>query len=322
MPEAAPETLAPPADDLDQRVETLLQQMEEATRRATEVATDPATDAGAGAPDDEDLSSRVDQLLAEAARGDDQEAQPESIGTLDDELAQLAADLVEGDIRAETPPPPATGVVAAAPGAPTSPSVVDPALDPSIGDPPMVRRSPPPEAAPAVPAGPPLWKRALAALVTGASLAAALLRRYGPVVLGWMEPVAYRIAAVVSAPLRDRPALIRDAVGWVAMMTAFYASIVFVYFLFIYEPEAPAAHSAPVNLTDPAHPDEPPSASHASPKKEHAPADAAGDGGGHGDASAKKPETPRKSALKRPEKKKPAAKKDAGHAPAAKPGGH
>lgn len=317
MPEVLPDTPAPPVaggasqdatqealaatDELDRRVETLLQQMEEAARRATGLAAE------AGAPGEPvaDLTSRVDQLLAAAAHAPPPEELP-SIGTLDDELAAIASGL-EGEVCSEPAPPPAP-VGAPEPDAPAALAAPDPALDPSIADPPMVKRCAEP-APPTPSAGPPWWKPALEAACRALRAGAGIIRRYAPMALARIEPVAFRAAAAVSAPLRNRPALIRDAVGWVAMLTAFYASVVFVYFLFIHEPEKPAAHSAPVGLNDPAHPP----AAAAPPHKE-----AKKSGADHGAGSTKP--AARKSALKRPEKKSPAPKQDS--APAPKPGGH
>lgn len=354
MPEAAPETLATPeapakpelaaappaggspesriAEDLDQRVETLLRQMETAAKRAAGIAVeieaaeaDPA--AFTPAPLEAELASQVDQLLAEAS--DSAPAEPESIGSLDEELAKLASDLMEGDFASDTPVPSAPSEFRSSPPAAAA------RPDPTIGDPPPIRHAAPaPRVAPApapepgsppVPKGPPLWRRVISSVGRGVAWVAGAVRRHTPTLLAILEPIAFRLASLISAPLRNRPALVRDAVGWIAIGTAFWASCLFIYFLFMYQPDAPKPTSTAVGLVTPSEEaaEQQPAASHevgakhGSAAPAHEPeAKAAPTSGGHGSAAkqseakasgghdggkAEKAE-PKKSPLKRPDK--------------------
>jgi len=169
---------------------------------------------------------------------------------------------------------------------------------------------------------------------------AGAVRRHTPTLLAILEPIAFRLASLVSAPLRNRPALVRDAVGWVAIGTAFWASCLFVYFLFMYQPDAPKPTSTAVGLVTPAEEgaEHEPASSHESGAKHEAAAPAheskpeaapvsgghesspkehdAKPSGGHEGGKAEKAE-PKKSPLKRPDKnplgtvKKPEKKEEA-----------
>lgn len=343
-PEAGPAPESQVAEDLDQRVESLLQQMEDAAKRAAGLAAESeAADAARGplgpAPAEAELASQVDQLLAEASGA--APAEPESIGSLDEELAKLASDLMEGDFASDTPVPSAPSEFRSSAPVPARP-------DPTIGDPPPIRHAAPaarvapaPEPAPPpVPKGPPLWRRVLSAAGRGVVMIADAIRRHTPTLLALLEPIAFRLASLISAPLRNRPALVRDAVGWIAIGTAFWASCLFVYFLFMYEPDAPKPTSTAVGLVTPSEEgaEHEPAASHdagakhepAAPahesKPEAAPASGghesgakkseAKESGGHEGGTAEKAE-PRKSPLKRPDKnplgtvKKPEKKEEA-----------
>ncbi len=338
---AAPESQA--AEDLDQRVESLLQQMEDAAKRAAGLAAESeAADAPgpvAPAPAEAELASQVDQLLAEASGA--ASAEPESIGSLDEELAKLASDLMEGDFASDTPVPSAPSEFRS-----SAPAAARP--DPTIGDPPPIRHAAPaarvapaPEPAPPpVPKGPSLWRRIFSAIGRAVVWTAGAVRRHTPTLLAILEPIAFRLASLVSAPLRNRPALVRDAVGWVAIGTAFWASCLFVYFLFMYQPDAPKPTSTAVGLVTPAEEgaEHEPASSHESGAKHEAAAPAheskpeaapvsgghesspkehdAKPSGGHEGGTAEKAE-PKKSPLKRPDKnplgtvKKPEKKEEA-----------
>lgn len=330
MPEVTQETQV--TEDLDQRVESLLKQMEDAAKRAAAIATeteaDEAAAAGPATPVESDLASQVDQLLAEAASGSAPAEAPQSIGSLDDELAKLASELIEGDVEGDAPPPPAIRPAPSAPAAAPLREVsrAPAAPDPTIGDPPVVRRHAAslPKPTPPAPPKTPLWRRVIsgAKVIAGATIAA--VRRHTPTLLAFLEPIAYRIAALISSPLRNRPALVRDAVGWVALGTTFWASCLFVYFMFIFEPEAPHPTSAAVGLVDPAKPEaehEPAEAAHEAKKEapKEAPKESGGhESGGHEGGGEKKAEA-KKSPLHRPTgnplgmpAKKP-EKKEGGH---------
>jgi hypothetical protein len=332
MPEALPQN--PPTEDLDQRVEMLLKQMERAAKQAAGIAleleaappalateaTEPPADANA------DLAAQVDQLLAQTEPGAPGGTPvPESIGSLDDELAKLASDLIQGDIDGE-----AEGSLPFAPVRPEPKVALPP--DPTIGDPPVAHRQPramptDPVVAPA-PARAPRWRPAVARVVAGflATLWSILhaILQHTPTLLEFLEPIAFWLAEAVSRPLRHRPALVRDAVGWVGLGTMFWATCLIAYFLFIFQPAPPQPSSTAVGLHGQAHEHE--DEGHGSGDNE--PADKAEpDAGkaeekkaeaGHG----AKPAAPAKSALKRSDKdplNRPAPKEPAKPAAA---GGH
>jgi hypothetical protein len=290
------------AEDLDQRVESLLKQMEDAAHRAADIAKEAEAEPAPppAVPLEADLASQVDQLLAEAAGGPP--AAPESIGSLDDELAKLASDLIEGDLRGDAPPPPTFALPSPAPvhaGPAPNPPVGQP-----LGQPAVAQAAPAPDApSPASPpARPGAWRRSAAGAGHGVVLVSIAIKAHAPTLWRYLEPAVYRLAALISAPLRNRPALVRDAVGWVGLGTAFWASCLLVYFLFLFEPAPPHATSAAIGLLDPSGAESSHKAAEAAhePAKETAKAGGEHEAGGHEGGA--KPESKQASPLKRPAK--------------------
>jgi hypothetical protein len=64
------------------------------------------------------------------------------------------------------------------------------------------------------------------------------------------EPHALKAAAVVSAPLRDKPRAVKDTIGWLAIYTLFVGLTLSIYVKFIHEPPAPTPAHTPVRLAD------------------------------------------------------------------------
>ena len=54
----------------------------------------------------------------------------------------------------------------------------------------------------------------------------------------------------MSAPLQTRPAIVRQSIGWVAIVTVFYAVCVWAFVLFIRKPETPLVSNPPPGLIE------------------------------------------------------------------------
>lgn len=184
-----------------------------------------------------------------AVAGPDAGAEPSRpIESLDAQLAELAEEMIEGDFADEdsvlgdakqpngggAPAEPATAPAAPAPAvAPaktdnTTPAAAAPApaaqpVKAAATAPPA--KTPPRPAAPATPGGVSGPTKPGAAKKTGAKVGER----------------AVHVMALISRPLMSRPPIVRQAIGYVAIITAFYALWTWTYVLIIRSPARPEA---------------------------------------------------------------------------------
>ena len=209
-----------------------------------------------------DLEAAVEEMLQQAV----DEATPEQTQALDDELARIGDEMLArddalppGDIEAPVeglearvepeavpvlsppvPPPPQADPLATAPVAEEEAADVVEPVEGSIEAPEPVEPAPaieqpfePVVTNAALPSDP--RERAVAIARLGGAKSRAMLRAAGarararaPEYWARVRPLCVRGMAALSKPLADSP-MLRSAVGWVAIVTAFWAVIVIVY---------------------------------------------------------------------------------------------
>lgn len=132
------------------------------------------------------------------------------------------------------------------------------------------------------------------------------------------------VCAVLSKPVAEKPAVVRDSIAWIALCTLFCGGTLWAYALFFRKPVEIPAPSNPVVLAEKEAPHHGVTyttrSSHAGGDAHGAKSDGHGGSGGHADAkkpAAKKDAGHGAKAEKKAPAKKDAAKKDAGHG-----GGH
>ena len=219
-------------------------------------ADPPAGSAGRTEPPGPDLASAVEKLLDETS-GAKPEPTPATqngkIDSLDAELAGLADELIAGELQGESAvikddkPAPAPVIEAPKP-APVEPLAAAPVAAPKPA-PELVPEPVPPPATPKEPAdlAP---KRNAPATTPKVKLPAADA-----------EPgMLLKLLAAISAPLQSRPHL-RDMLGWVALVQAFFAMCIWVWVLFV-------RSDKPVDPPPVAAAKEPAESGHADPKKD------------------------------------------------------
>lgn len=75
--------------------------------------------------------------------------------------------------------------------------------------------------------------------------------------LAWFEartrgiPLGEKALVLVNKPFRDRPAIVRDSIGYLAMWTGLLATILWVYLAFIRETPTPTPTQAPSRMLEP-----------------------------------------------------------------------
>lgn len=251
---------SPAAETLDKRVDELLDRLEQGgSGSAGEEPAEPAP-AGARAEQalaevEENLGDLLEQVSAEvrpvesgpasapapaqptgatlpeaAASGGEERPNPGmSLEMLDAELAKLASQLVDSDFDATpgAPEPQPTGE----PRHPAAPPPSAPVHREPADSAPAHDTSPPPSVRPSL----------RSRLAAAGSLAGTAGRATSPVVL--------RVARVLSRPLDARPPIVRDAVGWCALVTAFWAIAVWTYILIFRKPNTPRPTEAPVVIS-------------------------------------------------------------------------
>jgi len=256
------------------------------------------------------------------------EAKPEAqtIDALDAELASLAAGLMNEPTAEVAPPEPSAAPTGAPeaplPGTPAPPAASTPAAaETGVQEPksPAQPAATPDAREPAAPVShatapvEPQPAKARAAAVAVAHLAGRVI-----------TPVSARAAAILSRPLRNKPKIVRDSIGWLAIFTLFNATGLWGYILLI---RKPAIAEAAVSTAADAHSAADPAGHAAKSDAGHGTKAPAAKDSGHGakapDAHGSKPETARKDPGHAA--KKTPAKKDS-HASAKKPakktGGH
>jgi len=245
----------------------------------------PAEHAGSAQQPDADVSAGIDSLLDEL---DDPEREPEpredeatpetqpparkndravetSEGEDDlpdaleepnaaenvDQLDRELADLIEDDLRgAPTPPPPEPEE--AKPADATSKPAED-RSDSSRGE--DVRAAPAPEGT-TFPERPidGEWRDWLGYMWTVLCwLVPRAAARLGSLTIRGIEAASPAVARAIEAsdrPIQSKPPLVRSAIGWVAMYTAFLAVCVWGYLLLFRSPETPEPRSTPVRVIE------------------------------------------------------------------------
>jgi hypothetical protein len=230
-----------------------------------------------------DLAEAVQKLVESPPPAAPAPPVPDKIETLDAQIATLADDLIAGDLADEEGA--LKGQVAAPPSVPEAVPV---SLPPAEPPPPSVRAP-----APAVPDLKPAGETSAAVPPPMAPGPATRVRtpespakkeeprkpsRLKAVAMAAAGSMGTAVLAALSGPIRNRPKMVRDLVGWVALVTIFNATCLWMYVLFFRSADAPPAKPAAAVSHDGGH------------GKEAAKAD--GHGGshdsGHGKASAKK----------------------------------
>lgn len=269
--------------ELQQGVGTLLGAM----RAGIGGGTPAPAAAGNGdvAHDREDLDRAVGQMMAQRPAGATSTAVAQGkapasppIESLDAELAEVADNLIAGEFAGEdeilntAPAAPPPVVVAPVPKAqpesvpvPKVEAKAEPPKPEAKVEPAPVAESPPPppkeapkEAkAPAAAVPMPATLPAPAAprapgksaerevepapdAISKTSALAAVVRLAGELVV--------RCAAIVSGPLKRKPQSVRDTVGWIALVTIFWAACLWVYLIFIRSPHAPDPEPLPTKV--------------------------------------------------------------------------
>jgi hypothetical protein len=208
--------------ELEQTVESLLQQAQSSVQRVGQRLAEPsgpppqtAHPVGPAPRAAEGLGPSVDQMIKPAAAPE--AAQAASIQSLDAELAKLADNLVEGgfedatNVLADVPAPPAAEVTAA-----EETPIDEPALD----------EEPEPEATEAV-----ADEAEPETEVAAAEPAAVKAEEEQAGIWKALEPPVLAGLAKVSGPVRGKPKVVRDLVGWLAVMTVFWALCVWGYIM-------------------------------------------------------------------------------------------
>ncbi len=75
---------------------------------------------------------------------------------------------------------------------------------------------------------------------------ATALVKSAPTQLVSLSPLLLKVLSPLSAPLNKYPKVVRDTLGWVSLITLFWAGTIWAYLLFFHKPvEADIPHSAP-----------------------------------------------------------------------------
>lgn len=173
------------------------------------------------------------------------------IRSLDDELAKLADEMMEGDddaedlLLGETPEPEEVAAGAAADGE----SIYGPELSGDSvngGDASVAASDSTPASATVETKGdgsggatgnPEDFKQRVVLMTKGvARKGVEIARERGPIIAAQIEPVARKTCERVSKPLDKKKPVVRKAVGWVAVTTTIYACIVLFYVAFLRKP--------------------------------------------------------------------------------------
>ena len=265
------------------------------------IAAPPPSQPATPSQEPADLAKAVEKLLEEEAAQAAQVAPPvpEKIETLDAKIANLADDLIAGELADEKNVLQGEVGVPPVKEAPPPPSGTDKPADQAPAPAPRVAEAAPvfepPEPvtttrAPAAPAArPPAPKQATSTRDT-AEKAAKAAARHGARAALRLKPHGLKLLQLMSGPLQNRPKYMRDVVGWVAIITLFNASCLWMYVLFFRSAKAPAPVTTVVKAEE----------SHDQAKDESS---------GHGEKKAEKKDD--KKSSKTDKTKKPPPKKDA-----------
>lgn len=304
-PQPTPPT-PPPSEDLESRVDALLEdvrQAQDAGEKAPTTGEPEGTAPTAGsATTSDDLDNQIADLLQsvnEEPSGPDESApavpappaaevaaelpagpsdEKKDIGALDADLARLTDSLLQTNAPLpEVGPGPAPEPTKKAPAAPAT---VQPSAGPTPKHQPI--KAADPELAshdrtPAIPVGPvaaPLAHRLVGSLGPGVA-------KLGASVGHLAAPAVLTVLAAASAPLAGRPNVVRDTVGWLAVWTAFISLNLWTYLFFFHKPEVPKADNAPIEFVGEMGKPKPEKALATAPTEERAQAE-----GGHGEAPA------------------------------------
>ena len=206
------------------------------------------------APTPEPHSER--NLLSDARAGsiEDTTEASERVRSLDDELARLADEMIEGEDSDEgdanvlvsapkeddrgSPGDEEPGPGGQAPPSPgddaPSPSSASDESNPEKTDQPAT--SQPAATRPAAECPAAFKDRVLFYAKIAARRSIEIARERGPVIAAQLEPVARLTCERASRPLEKKKPIVRQTIGWVAVSTALYASVVLFYVAFVRKP--------------------------------------------------------------------------------------
>lgn len=300
-----------PSSPLDPALEEAVANLVAPAALVTPPAPEPVVAAG---DEPADLAKAVEKLLnEEAPKGEPSAAEPvpHKIENLDAKIADLADDLIAGELadeqnvlQGEVGGPP---VIESAPPPPSGnerpvEKTPEPAPIAEVPSPAPVRQVQETAAStlqPAPIAKPPLKPAAPASKT--AEKAAKVAVRHGTRAANALKPHGLKLLQLMSGPLQHRPKYVRDLVGWAAIITMFNASCLWMYVLFFRSAKAPAPTTA---------------VAHEKPKEEAGHGESAG-GGGHGekkdDKKSSKPDKNKKAPPKKEAKKEAAKGHGGGH---------
>ena len=187
------------------------------------------------------LNTQVDRMVNAAGPATAQAASPPALthdgldpslevggdlSQLDDDLASLSDGLVaEQSLAAEPAAPPPRPASTPAP-------VAAPAASRGTQD-----RTPTPQPAPATPS------QGAVTVPPPANSEQGLppVRDAARAIASAISPVALQALSVLSFPLRNKPRVVRDTVGWLAAWTLFLSGGLWIYVAFFHEPAGPVA---------------------------------------------------------------------------------
>lgn len=246
--ESAPEAAAPVepvGDDTSDEFAQVDALLEDVMSASAEASADPAAEQAvpSAAETNEPEASTPE---APSATDEVPAVDAESIDALDEQLAHLTDALLEGDAvdqQAESrePAAPSAEVVEPAPTPEPEPQPVESAPP---EEPPKVKAPSPAPAKPKAPATGGDWKRR-------SRVAAAWMQEIAGDTAHAAAPVLARSLVAVSKPLDRAPASVRDTIGYIGVVTAFWALVMWGYVLFVQAPKTERATTGLVTITSP-----------------------------------------------------------------------
>lgn len=301
--------VANPVIDLDSLAADAVENLESQPANLEQAAADLVSAPPTPVTPSPDLAEAVQKLIQDTPAPTPAPAPAaDKIETLDAQIANIADDLIAGDFADEQGS--LKGQVAAPPLVVETPKVAEavppPAPEPvavAAAAPPVIAPAQPvttPQAAPRTAAPPPAAAPSSAERRKPVNSAAKVAATHGAKAAATLRPVGLGMLALVAGPIRDRPKVFRDMVGWVAVVTIFNAGCLWMYVLFFRSATPPPPKPAVATAHDAGHGKDAHAKADSHGKKD-AKADSHGKAaGGHG-APEKKKAT--KTAAKKPAKK-------------------
>ncbi|NUQ67718.1 MAG: hypothetical protein HUU18_05505 [Phycisphaerales bacterium] len=255
-----------------------------------------------------DLDAAAAAMLEDTLKAAMPDAAPEggalAIESLDDQLAELAAGIMQEETTPPEPPAPVTEATDSYPD--TTSSTVGDALDEAAQlaasefgassatavvpvNAPKTTSSTIPDVKTAAPA--PAVSSAKSRSATAAKALASTAAKAAGGGARMASPIALKVCALISSPLAGKSRAVRDSIGWIGANTLFIACVLWIYLGFIRQPHPASAHAEAFdfNASTLPQPHPPKDAGHT----------ASGDAHASGDShAAKKPEAKKTDAKK------------------------